>query len=239
MKRFLSASTFCVALLFFASALPSHASIIITFSDTNLGNIGDVSTTGGVGSADPVVGLQANFDTVTISGAPSANGTYGPGGNAIPATFLTEDYCTTGGFPTCATGETPGIIYVFGPIAALNPNLNFSTSVANPLVTITLSAGLTANVTGNPTGSSINFPTDVSSIFVNSTFLSDLGLSATNFNLTGLVNALVQTAPNSFISTESLTLSSAVAPEPGSWLMMTLGLASMVFAARKKFSRTA
>jgi hypothetical protein len=234
MKRLLFASTFCTVLLLFGLATPSHASVIIGFSDASLGPVGDVSTSGTVPGIDTVIGLLADFDTLSISGAPTGNGTYG-------SLFLVEQYCTTavGALPTCGTGETPNVIYVYGNIAPLNSNLNFGgLNFADPLLTVTLSAspGLTANVTGTMNGSAIIFPTDVTSVAFNSVFLSDLGLSGLTPTLTGMTGAMVQTAPNSFISTESLTFQTAT-PEPGSWLLMGVGSALVLFAARKRFSK--
>ena len=206
MKHLHSATILCLALFFFSPAIPCNASII-EFTSTL--TEGDVSTTG-PGSAVAVTEMLGDFNTLTISGAPSGNGVYS-------GLFLAEAY-------------SPDVLTITGSLPSLNSNLAANTT----LLTITFSSsGLTANATTS--AFSLNFPTDVVLITPSATLLSDLSLTGVTLSLTGLTDSgkSQSGAGNSFTSSDpSPTLSSPV-PEPGPRTMLLFGLAATVFAARR------
>jgi hypothetical protein len=207
MKRLLSATTFCSALLLLSAAIPSRASTI-TFMST-LGAQGEIHTAS-LGPDATVLQLQAFFNSMAVAGAPSGNGTYS-------GLYLTETY-------------TPDVLTVSGAVPSLNSNLSASTT----LLTITFtSAGLNADTNTLD----LNSPVDVSSITVSPTLLSDLGLSGasalTSLTDTGRGN-IVNDTFKSYNPGLNLTMEVA---EPRSLFMMALGLGLTVFGARGKYSR--
>jgi len=220
MKHILSASTLCAAILFLGSAIQSHAATIEFLSSSPGGDL----TTAGVGSAATVLGIGSPspdapeiFDTLMIFNDGSVNGNYTP-------IYLKEIY-----------NSTTDTLTVSGTLNPYFANLSTTTN----LVTIVFSsAGLTANATSSNVA--LNFPTDVVSITLGTTFASDLGLptSLSPVDLLGLTDVGQSNGDtgNYDITSASLVLDSN-APEPGSWLLMTLGSALIVLAARRRSSR--
>ena len=224
MKQLFAVSTFYSALLFCGFALPCSAEIV--FTNTNGTGTSDVSVSGTIpGANDTVTYLTSILNQITITGVPSGNGTYNQ------SLYLTETYCATGS-NECVAGETPNVIYVTGTIGALSI---FNTSFSNALLAITLSGPLTGSTTSGGLFT-LTSPTSVSSISVNSTFAADLGLtnpvtliSAANVNNGGNGSYTV-------IQQAEVDLNTDVVPEPGTWLLMTLGISLMAFTARKRSS---
>jgi hypothetical protein len=218
-KHLLSVSALWAVLLLFGSALLSQAAII-QFTGGSTPNIIDILAGGASSTSDGVSLFQGTlYSTLTVSGASSGNGTY----NAL----------------SLALFYTPDSLTVTGSIPLLNSNL----AASSTLLTINFSAaGLTADTTsGNFV---LNFPTDVTSIVVSPTLLSDLSLSAAALSLTALTENGVNSSftfqgqSSFFQSNSSLSLAaSTAAPEPSFRLIMIIGLGLMVFVARKGFSR--
>jgi len=235
LKQFFAVSIFCSALLFSGFAAPCNAEIVLQFS--NSGGVGgsDISTTPGTDGLNTVEDLQVVFDTLTVSGAGANNGTTG-------SLTLEEYYCATTAFCTDlgVFGIQPGIIYVTG--TALGVTGDITGANTPPLVQIGLTGALTGNVASNPTFSLI-FPVDVGSVTVNPNLLVALGAAGATPALTGMTNVETGGSGGSYSVTSSATLDLGGAappsstPEPGTWLMMTLGLSLMVFVARRKSSR--
>jgi len=220
MKGWSSASIFSSILLFLGAAVPGQATIAFTSSLTG----GDVTTAASpLGPNDPILAYTAYFDTMVVSGAPSNNGTYTP-------LYLNELYD-----PSTYTLTVTGSVTMNGnPLPGL--------AGVTTLVTITFASDLTANTSGG--GFSMNFPTDVTSITFSSTLLADLGLSGSGWTLAGLSDgADIGGDPGSFTSvapTLFLTQGGSdggATPEPGSWVMTTLGLASIAYFSRKRQSK--
>jgi hypothetical protein len=236
MKHLVSVSTFCLALLFCVSAIPSHAATIeIEFNGATTGTT-DVSLGAGStfpGSADPVLGIEAVYNvSVIISGTPNSadNGTYTSSIN------LGETYCSTSAECTDISGSpTPntGTLYVTGSLLGVN-----STGFTGALVAITFSSVLTGTVSSNGENFSLNFPTGLTGITVNPTLLTALDIpSATTFSLAALTN--VETGgggsyTDAVSNSLEITTAASATPEPGTWVMMTLGISLIVFAVRKR-----
>jgi hypothetical protein len=199
----------CSFFLLAGSAVQSQAAIIQFTSNLTEG---DVTTTTPSGANDLVTLLDGDFSGLTISGAPSGNGSYG-------TLFLPIVYTPT---TLTVTGSIPGLAGLAGSSTLLT--INFS------------AAGISANATG--TTFSLNFPTNVTSIVVSPTLLTDLGLSGSIVGLTAFTDtgAVQGTGLNSYTSSNpSLTLTTGV-PEPSSQMLITLGSAflGLGFVARKK-----
>jgi hypothetical protein len=191
----------------------------ILFSSTTGG--GDI-TTGSLGATAPLVpsfppnpiGLSETFDKLVVTGAPSNNGTYSP-------LFLTETFNTTTDVLTLV-GAIPGL-----------------SILSQTLVTIQLNTDLTANAT--TTSVSLNKPSAASivSITLSPTLLADLGLPSATFSLNGLTDLAASCCDTGLNyqnqTSASLDLVTGV-PEPTSWLLTGIGLASLAFVS-KKFSR--
>jgi len=231
MKRLIPTLISCGALSIFGLAVPVHATTISLVSTTAGG---DLTTLNPSGTSDPVLGIGSPspdpaevFTTLTVTGGP-ANGSYS-------SIFLNEIYSST--TDNNATADT---LTVSGTITTYPVFSNLTT--ASTLLTIVFtSAGLTANATAGPTGTvSLNSPpTDVVSITLSSAFAADLGLpttlSASDLSALTLLGGS-NGAPGNYSSTSGSLILNAV-PEPGSWFMATLGLALLVFASQRKFSR--
>jgi hypothetical protein len=232
LKKFFAVSTFCSALLFFGFAVPSNAEVVLDFSNTNGSGSSDISTTPGTDGANTVVSLSIIFNSLAVSGAPSDDGT--------TSVFLNEYYCTD--TTTCnslgVSGILPNIIYVVG--TALGVTGDITGPNTPPLVEIALSGALTGTVAASPTFS-LTFPTDVSTVTVSPGLLSALGDSGAVPSLTGMTNVETGGGGGSYSVTSQATLDlgspAPPAPEPSTWLMMTLGMFLIVFVARKKSSR--
>jgi hypothetical protein len=225
-----------LALLFCVSAIPSHAATIeIEFNGATTGTT-DVSLGAGStfpGSADPVLGIEAVYNvSVIISGTPNSadNGTYTSSIN------LGETYCSTSAECTDISGSpTPntGTLYVTGSLLGVN-----STGFTGALVAITFSSVLTGTVSSNVENFSLNFPTGLTGITVNPTLLTALDIpSATTFSLAALTN--VETGgggsyTDAVSNSLEITTAASATPEPGTWVMMTLGISLIVFAVRKR-----
>ena len=215
MKHLTSASIVCAALLFVGSAVPSQAAEILFSSTTGGGDI----TTGSLGATAPLVpsfppnpiGLSETFDKLVVTGAPSNNGTYSP-------LFLTESFDTS-----------TDILTLTGAILGLS-------IPTQTLVTIQLNTDLTANASTSSV--SLNKPSAASivSITLSPTLLADLGLSGATFSLNGLTDlsgsCCVGGLNYQSQTSASLDLVTGV-PEPTSWLLTGIGLASLAFVSRK------
>lgn len=164
MKPIISVSTFCTAALLLLSAASGLASTI-SFTSTTGG--GDINTSS-LGATATVTGLTEIFDTLTVTGAPSNNGTYAP-------LFLHESLDAINNIITL-TGTISGC-----SLCGSLPGLTSSST----LVSIQLSGPLTADATTS--GVSVNIP-GVTSITLSSTLLADLGLSGATATLTNLGN---------------------------------------------------
>lgn len=235
MKQLLSVSTFFLALLFCGSAIPGHAATIdITFTGTN--GTTDISLCGtctpGV-NPGTVIGIVAPYNvSVDITGTPLDSGLYTSSINLLESYCSTTAECTAEGIPTADINT----LYVTNPSTSF---LGVSTNFSDALVAIALSGPLQATTT---TGGSfsLNFPTGlVTGITVNPTFLSDLGVSsAAVFSLAGITNLASggsATVGNYTVNTSAsldITTSSST-PEPGTWVLMTLGISLMFFAVRR------
>jgi PEP-CTERM motif len=240
MKQLFTLSTLCSALFVLGSAAPGNAEIVLDFSTAG-GGTSDISTTPGTigGNPNTVVSLHVQFNTLAVSGAASDNGT---------ATGLTLDeyYCATSSDCTSigAFGLLPGNIYVTG--TALGVTGSLSGVNTPPLVTIALSGALTGNVGTSPTFSLI-FPTDVSSVTVNPGLLAALGATGATPALTAMTNVESGGGGGSYTVTSSATLdlggpvvtTFGTVPEPGTWLMMAVGMSLIVLAVARKSSRRA
>ena len=222
------------AVLFLGSPFEMKATTI-TFGNVVSGS-GDI-TTAGLGANAPLANSGVTcgahpsatnlgicdmvFQTLTITGAPTAstNTSYTPLNlyeqyNATTNTLTV--YGSIGGCATCS--NLPGF------------------TVATTLVTIVFSSNLTGNATAS-TFSLNPFPS-VNSITVNSTLLSDIGASGPFFLnvLTATGNADSAVGGNYRTTSGSLVLTD-VAPEPGSAVLTTLGLAALILGSRKRFSK--
>jgi hypothetical protein len=224
MKHLVSVSTFCLALLFCVSAIPSHAATIeIEFNGATTGTT-DVS----LGAGSTVGAIEAVYNvSVVIQNTPNDAGT-------TTGIFLNETYCSTTAECNGFGIPTPSIntLYVTGSLLGVN-----STGFSGALVAITFSSPLTGTETNSGQDFSLNFPTGlVTGITVNPTLLTTLGLSSPTFSLAALTN--VETGGGGSYTTavsNSLELSTASAtPEPGTWVMMTLGISLIVLAVRKR-----
>jgi hypothetical protein len=236
MKRLFSVSTFCLALLFSGSAIPGRAATIdITFTGTN--GTTDISLCGtctpGV-NPGTVIGIVAPYNvSVDITGTPSDSGLYTTSINLLESYCSTTAECTAEGIPTADINT----LFVTNPSTSF---LGVTTNFSDALVAIALSGPLQATTT---TGGnfSLNFPTGlVTGITVNPTFLSDLGVpSGAIFSLLGITNLASGGSPtvgNYTVNTSaSLDITTSnTTPEPGSWVLMALGISLMVLAVRKR-----
>ncbi|HWE50049.1 MAG TPA: hypothetical protein VG273_09685 [Bryobacteraceae bacterium] len=235
MKRLVSASALCSALLLLGSAVPVHASLIIEFEDSSL--FGNSLLTGGdittditqIGAFDPITGfVNVPLNTLIVSGAPANNGTY------IPL-FEQENY-----------NATTHVLTVSGTVNGCSTPSNCSNlpglATMSDLFTIQFSTGLTANTSGGTT-ISLNMPSaaSITSITVSPTLLADLGLSSTTpFTLLALTSSgqpVGESGNNYVLNAGSITLTTA-APEPAAWMLMGLGLVLTVCVAPRKFLNT-
>jgi hypothetical protein len=113
-----------------------------------------------------------------------------------------------------------------------------STGFTGALVAVTFSSALTGTVSSNGQDFSLNFPTGlVTGVTVNPNLLLALGLSSPTFSLAALTN--IETGINGSYTqavSNSLEISTATSatPEPGTWVMMTLGISLILFAVRKR-----
>jgi hypothetical protein len=207
-------------------AIPTQAAAVLSFTGSLTG--GDLTTSLPLGANDPVTGLvNLPFNALTVSGAPVGNGAYTP-------LFLQENFNTTTNVLTLA-GTINGCSICSGL-----PGLTGSPTPV--LVTITFSTGLTANTT--LTSSSLNMPSaaSITSIVVNSTLLSDLGLTGTAFSLTALTDtgfADSGAGGNYVTSSDSLVLSAAAVPEPTYGPVIALLLVAGALVSRRRFSKAA
>jgi hypothetical protein len=150
--------------LLLVSAVPGGAATI-SFTSTTGG--GDINT-GPLGATATVTGLTEIFDTLTVTGAPSGNGTYAPLFLNELLNATTNVLTLTGTISGCTScGSLPGL------------------TTSSTLVSIQLSGPLTADATAS--GVSVNMP-GVTSITFSSTLLADLGLSGASPTLTNLGN---------------------------------------------------
>lgn len=223
MKNLLTVVILPSFLMLCGFAAPCNAEIL--FSYDSGGGTSDISISGAIpGAGDTVTYLTDIFHTLTAAGLPSDNGTYA-------GLYLVETYCTTGS-NECIFGEAPDVIYLTGDIAGLGISDN---SFSNPILAITLSSPLTG--TSTPGGTFIlNIPTSVSSVYVDPIFLADFGFITTP-PLTGLTGVFAGGGGGNYTTVVSASLNVDDAPEPGSWILMTLGASSIVFLARRKSSR--
>ena len=221
MKHLLTSSIVYSALLFGGFSVPCNAEIL--FSHYSGGGTSDLSVSGTIpGPDETVTYLTDVFNELTVMGLPTDDGVYG-------GLYLVETYCATDS-NQCIGGETPDVIYVTGNLAALGLSDN---SFSTPLLAITLASPLTGATTAGGVFS-LSFPTDVSSVYVDPYFLADLGLGSNTPPLTGLANLFDGGGYGNYTMVVSASLNlDADAPEPRSWLLMTLGTASIVFLARK------
>jgi hypothetical protein len=233
MKHLFSVSTFCLALLFCVSAIPGHAATIdIEFNGATSGTT-DVSLGAGStfpSSNDPVAAIAAIYNvSVIVSGTPQDAGTYNS------SIYLSETYCSTTSECNGFGIPTPSIntLYVTGSILGVT-----STGFTGALVAVTFSSALTGTVSSNGQDFSLNFPTGlVTGVTVNPNLLLALGLSSPTFSLAALTN--IETGINGSYTqavSNSLEISTATSatPEPGTWVMMTLGISLILFAVRKR-----
>jgi hypothetical protein len=221
MKTKTSILTLGAALLLVA-AVPGKAATI-SFTST-LGG-GDI-TTSSIGSNAPITGFLEYFNTLTVTGAPSNNGTYTP-------LFLTESFNTTtdvltltGTISGCSTcGSLPGL------------------TVSSTLATIQFSTGLTANA--STTSGSVNMPSlaSITSITLSATLLADLGLTGSTFTLADLGNVSTSCCSDgkNYQNQTSgiLSFSTTSVPEPNFLPLTALLLAAGVLVLRKKKSSSA
>jgi hypothetical protein len=132
-------------------------------------------------------------------------------------------------------------IYVTGTISAMGITGSIGgTGNSEPLIAIQLSGSLTGTSSlTSPYFTGYVLPT-VSSIVVNPLLLSNLSLTGAMFTLdTADVN--IGGSAGNYTVTQSAALDLTTVsgtPEPASWLLMTLGISSMVFfRGRRKSSR--
>ncbi len=209
------------------------------FSNPGGTGTSDISTTPGTTGTNTVVSLNIRLTELDVSGAASDNGTF-------TGLTLSEYYCSTAAqcLSLNVSGLAPNTIYVVG--SALGVEGDLSGPNTPPLVSILLSGPLTGTVATSPTFSLI-FPTDVSSVTVNSGLLTALGASGASPTLTGMTNVETGGGGGSYTVTGSATLdlgspvvtTFGTVPEPGTWLMMAVGMSLIVLVVARRSSRRA
>lgn len=235
MKCLLSVSALSATLLLFGSAMPGLAANVL-FEDLDTSG-GDITANAPFSTSDPLFGstaiLNDPFDTLVVSGAPMDNGTYGFGGMG-GLLFLEENF-----------DANTDVLTLSGAISALS-------ILQETLVTIQFGGDLTANTTlGNPPDSNASLnsppPPTVTSVVLASDLAADLGITGSQLFLNQLtalganqgdIENYVVIAPCGDPSaanpcaTIGLTTTDS-APEPATGLFAMLGLALIVFLARR------
>jgi hypothetical protein len=238
MRHLLPISAFCSALLFCASAIPCQAGVVIDFSNDGVSSTGsDISLASGstIPSTSPdddtVIGILTNFDLYNF-------------GSGNVSGFFNESFCLT--TPECmdlgiSGGPALDTIYVTGTITALGITGSVGgTGDSAPLIAITLSGPLTGTSFSTSPFFTGYGPLDVSSIAVNPLLLADLGLTGATLSLAA-ADVNIGGSDGNYTITQSAAIelsTTSSTPEPGSWLLMTLGISLMiVFVAARRSSR--
>jgi hypothetical protein len=209
--RLVYSTLVCSTLLLLGSAAHAQAASIL-FEDLDLTG-GDI-TAASLGPNALVTGLvDVPFDTLVVNG-----------GTEYHPLFEQENFNTT-----------TEVLTLVGSISAL-PGL----AAQSTLVSIQFSAELTGDATSTNFALNEPLPSTVTSITVSPVLLADLGLTGTTFSLSALTavgNAVGSDLSNYVvINNASIDLVSPT-PEPGSWLLMMMGLSLIAFSSLKTFRK--